>query len=93
MERRSQAKELGLVDKIGTYEDALEAAAKLGGIKGDYEVTTLRGGVPTCFGTLLGIERQLDQLDALLAERRGSRCAAVASASSAPAPTEGGGRA
>ena len=34
----SQAKELGLVDELGTYEDALKAAAKLGGIKGDYAV-------------------------------------------------------
>ena len=32
----TEAKKLGLVDKIGTYEDALKAAAKLGGIKGDY---------------------------------------------------------
>ena len=37
-----EAKELGLVDEIGTYQDALEAAAKLGGIKGDYRGRPLR---------------------------------------------------
>lgn len=35
------AKQLGLVDRIGTYDDALKSAAKAGGIKGDYETITL----------------------------------------------------
>jgi len=35
-----QAKDLGLVDEIGTYRDALKAAAKLGGIQGEYETIT-----------------------------------------------------
>ncbi len=38
----SEAKKLGLVDELGTYEDALKAAAKLGGIKGDYAGGPLR---------------------------------------------------
>lgn len=35
-----EARRLGLVDRIGTYGDALKAAARAGGIKGDYEVVT-----------------------------------------------------
>jgi protease-4 len=35
-----KAKELGLVDEIGTFRDAADAAADLGGIKGDYETVT-----------------------------------------------------
>ncbi len=60
-----RAKELGLVDKIGTYEDALDAAAKRGGIEGDYDVTTYEDQFQDLFGSLLGIVRRLDQLDAL----------------------------
>lgn len=35
-----KAKELGLVDQIGTHQDALDAAAKVGGIEGDYDIVT-----------------------------------------------------
>lgn len=35
-----QAMELGLVDEIGTYEDALDKAAELGGISGDYDAVS-----------------------------------------------------
>ena len=35
-----KAKELGLVDEVGTYRDALDAAADRGGIEGDYEIVT-----------------------------------------------------
>ncbi len=61
----AEAKKLGLVDELGTYEDALKAAAKLGGIKGDYAV--VRYDEPrfdTILNTLLGIERQLGNLNA-----------------------------
>ena len=36
----AKAKKLGLVDQIGTYRDALDSAAKLGKISGDYDVVT-----------------------------------------------------
>ena len=61
----SQAKELGLVDELGTYEDALEAAAKLGGIEGDYQVVRYdESEFDTLLNTLLGIEGQLGALNA-----------------------------
>jgi protease-4 len=61
----SQAKELGLVDELGTYEDALRAAAKLGGIKGEYAVVRYdEARFDTILSTLLGIERQLGNLNA-----------------------------
>lgn len=61
-----QAKKLGLVDEIGTYNDALAAAAKLGGIKdGQYQVisyeTPALGGL---LSSVLGLERQLSNLSA-----------------------------
>ena len=61
-----QAKGLGLVDEIGTYQDALGAAAKLGGIKdGRYQVITYEppalGGL---LSSVLGLERQLSNLSA-----------------------------
>jgi protease-4 len=63
------AKELGLVDKIGTYEDALDAAAKRGGILGDYDVTTYEDEFEDIFGSLIGLTRRLEQIDALLRDR------------------------
>jgi len=60
----NEAKELGLVDQIGTYQDALDEAAKLGGIKGgDYDVVTYdTANIDTLLTSLLGIERQLQNL-------------------------------
>jgi protease-4 len=61
----SQAKDLGLVDELGTYEDALKAAAKLGGIKGDYAVVRYdEARFDTILNSLLGIEKQLGNLNA-----------------------------
>ena len=37
----TQAKDLKLVDETGDREKAIESAARLGGIKGDYEVVTI----------------------------------------------------
>ncbi len=34
----TEAKKMGLVDEIGTYNDAVDKAVELGGIEGDYEV-------------------------------------------------------
>jgi protease-4 len=61
----SQAKKLGLVDELGTYEDALKVAAKLGGIKGDYAVVRYdEPRLNTILSTLLGISNQLSNLNA-----------------------------
>ncbi len=61
----AQAKTLGLVDELGTYEDALKAAAKLGGITGDYQVVRYdEARFDTLLNTLLGIENQLGNLNA-----------------------------
>lgn len=61
-----QAKALGLVDEIGTYQDALGAAAKLGGIKdGRYQV--IQYSPPALNGLLssvLGLQRQLGDVSA-----------------------------
>ncbi|MDZ4169777.1 MAG: signal peptide peptidase SppA [Coriobacteriia bacterium] len=59
-----RAKELGLVDKIGTYEDALDAAADKGGIRGEYEVTTYDDEFGDIFGALMGLTRVLSSLEA-----------------------------
>jgi len=61
-----RAKEIGLVDKIGTYQDALDSAAKRGGIKGDYEVTPYQDDFQDLFGSVIGIASRLDKLDALM---------------------------
>ncbi len=61
-----EAKKLGLVDQIGTYQDALVAAAKLGDIKGKYEVVTYdEPQLSGVLSALLGIERQLQNLSAV----------------------------
>jgi protease-4 len=65
----TRAKELGLVDKIGTFEDALDAAAKRGGISGDYEVVSYEEEFPDILGSFIGLARRLDQIDALLKNR------------------------
>ena len=61
----AQAKKLGLVDELGTYEDALKAAAKLGGITGEYKVVHYDDtSFDTLLTTLLGISNQLGNLNA-----------------------------
>lgn len=61
----AQAKELGLIDEIGTYDDALEAAAKLGEIEGEYQVVRYDGTqFDTLLSSLLGIEQQLKSIGA-----------------------------
>lgn len=62
----TEAKKMGLVDQVGTYDDALKAAAKLGGIHGDqyhtdvYDESQLSG----ILSALLGIESQLRAISA-----------------------------
>lgn len=42
----AQAKEIGLIDNIGNYQDALNKAGDLGGIKGEVKVIRLSDGGP-----------------------------------------------
>lgn len=61
-----RAKELGLVDEIGTYRDALDAAADAGGIDGDYDIVTYEDEFGEIFGSLIGIRSGLRRIsDAL----------------------------
>lgn len=62
----ARAQELGLVDKLGTYEDALDAAAKRGGIEGDYEIITYEDPLDSIFGSLFTMSSRLDRIAALL---------------------------
>lgn len=61
----ARAKELGLVDKIGTYKDALDAAAKAGGIDGEYDVVTYDDELGGLFDSLIGLSSSLDRLSAV----------------------------
>ena len=62
----AEAKKLGLVDQIGTFDDALEVAAKLGKIEGDFDTVSYdEPQFEDVFGSLLGISRQLDDISAL----------------------------
>lgn len=58
-----KAKELGLVDQIGTHKDALDAAAKAGGIKGDYDIVTYEeDSLDELFRSMIGFSAVLKQL-------------------------------
>ena len=62
----SEAKKLGLIDEIGTFDDALKAAAKLGRIKGDYDTVNYDDAqLGDVFGGLIGLTRQLGESSAL----------------------------
>jgi protease-4 len=61
-----QAKDLGLVDEIGTYKDAMKTAAKLGGIQGDYEtVTYANENLNNLLNSLIGLRGQLGPIGSL----------------------------
>jgi protease-4 len=61
-----QAKELGLVDEIGTYRDAMRVAAKLGGIEGEYETVTYGSQkLEDLLGSVLSLRNQLAPLGSL----------------------------
>lgn len=58
-----RAKELGLVDEIGTYQDALDAAAEKGGIEdGMYDVITYDDPYGSFFGSLFRLTYQLERV-------------------------------
>lgn len=62
----TEAKKLGLVDQIGTFDDALKAAAKLGRIEGDYDTVNYDDAqFEDVLGGLLGLSRQLGDTTAL----------------------------
>jgi protease-4 len=44
-----QAKEIGLIDMLGTYEDAVQVAARLGGIEGEPKLVREKKSKPTLF--------------------------------------------
>ncbi len=54
-----KAKKLGLIDEIGTYQQALDAAADRGGIKGDYDTVTYEDEFSTLLSPLLGLADRL----------------------------------
>jgi protease-4 len=61
-----EGQEMGLVDEMGTYTDALDRAAELGGISGDYEVVVYDAyAYGDLLSYLLGIRDDLDQLKSL----------------------------
>jgi protease-4 len=62
----AEAQEMGLVDELGTYNDALDRAADLGGIDGEYSVVSYDEVTFTDFLTsFIGIQQQLERLGSL----------------------------
>jgi len=58
--------DLGLVDTLGTYNDAVDRAAELGGIDGEPGIVTYDSSDYTdIFNSLLGIRDSLDRIGAL----------------------------
>jgi len=68
-----EAKKLGLIDEIGTYRDALDAAAERGGIKGDYDVISYSEDLPELLGSLLQLTSRLGGLESLTSREALSR--------------------
>lgn len=60
-----KAKEMGLIDHIGTYRDALDAAAEAGGIEGDYDIITYDEG-GEFIDALLGISNSLGGIETMM---------------------------
>lgn len=61
-----KAKELGLVDEIGTLENALDSAAKQGGIPGTYRVVEIGADrFEQLFGSLMSVTGQLQRLGSM----------------------------
>jgi protease IV len=58
-----RALELGLIDELGTYDDALDAAARLGGIEGDdYNVITFDDPFSSLFSGLFRLSYRLESV-------------------------------
>jgi protease IV len=59
----TEAKKMGLVDKVGTYEDALRVAADLGKIKGGYRTDVYsENELSGILSALLGVESMLQKM-------------------------------
>lgn len=59
-----KALEMKLIDKVGTFEDAKDAAAKLGGIDGEYGEVSYRDQFDDVFSELMGLTSSLSGLGA-----------------------------
>lgn len=62
----SEALDLGLIDSIGNYDDAIDRAAELGGIEGEPNIVTYEHVDPLAglYSELLGILSYADDIDA-----------------------------
>jgi protease-4 len=62
----SEALELGLVDSLGNYDDAVDRAAELGGIEGEPNIVSYEYIDPLAgfYGSLLGIVSDANGIDA-----------------------------
>lgn len=62
----SEALELGLIDSIGNYDDAIDRAAQLGGIEGEPNIVSYEYVDPLAglYDNLLGIISKANELDA-----------------------------
>jgi protease IV len=61
-----QAKQLGLIDEVGTYQDAMKKAAKLGKISGEYETIKYSNTkFQDILNSLTGMRQQLNPLGAV----------------------------
>ena len=67
-----KGKKMGLVDTLGTYNDAVDRAAELGGIEGEPEVVSFdTPQFPGVLNLLMGASSALDRLDALVGRLEG----------------------
>jgi protease-4 len=61
----TEAKKMGLIDKVGTYEDALHVAADLGKIKGGYRTDVYdENELSDILNAVLGVESMLQKMTA-----------------------------
>ncbi len=61
-----EGEKLGLVDTLGTYNDAVDRAAELGGIDGDPGIVTYdTTGYGDLLSTLLGVKSSLDRIGSI----------------------------
>lgn len=69
----SEAQELGLVDELGNYDDAIALAADLGGIEGDPHIVNYGYTDPFAglLSSILGVLSESQALDANAIERAG----------------------
>jgi protease-4 len=59
-----KALDLGLVDQIGTHRDALDSAARAGGIDGDYDIVTYDDDYGAWLRSLLRLTAAFERISA-----------------------------